>query len=523
MERRKPLTLAVILCTLTLTICPSALARTIYVDDDAPRGGDGSSWQNAYKYLQDALADARLGERPVEVRVAQGLDTPDQAAGRKPEIWTAFYGLFDGLVLAGGYAGLGMPDPNVRNVNDYPTILSGVGREVMRVTDANVTVDGLTITGGSYSFIVRGGGDTWGGAGMCLSGVNARIANCTFVNNRAATGWGGAIFVGPRCHVEIADCTFRNNYARGWGGALFNNGGNVDLWRCVFTENLAESAGGAIGTMGGRVSSAFCEFIGNCGAWRGFGRDGCGGAAAGDDLGMLEFENSLLVANVAGVSGGAIHGANMSLVNCTLVGNRAPKNAATCAYTPGPAELLNCIIWRNENVPPWDVKMLDSNSGECSYCCLDSNAIVSRVVGNIDADPVFARPGYWDPNNTPDDPSDDFWVDGDYHLKSQAGRWDPNSQSWVIDDVTSPCIDAGDPNSPIGEEPQPNGGRINMGAYGGTAEASKSYFGKPPCEAHFAGDINGDCAVDFEDLAILSRHWLKGHQSPPPPKQTSPR
>jgi hypothetical protein len=42
------------------------------------------------------------------------------------------------------------------------------------------------------------------------------------------------------------------------------------------------------------------------------------------------------------------------------------------------------------------------------------------------------------------------------------------------DAVTSPCIDVGDPATPAGDEPQPNGGRINMGAYGGTAEASKS-------------------------------------------------
>jgi hypothetical protein len=45
-----------------------------------------------------------------------------------------------------------------------------------------------------------------------------------------------------------------------------------------------------------------------------------------------------------------------------------------------------------------------------------------------------------------------------------------------LDDVTSPCIDAGDPNSPVGDEPEPNGDRINMGAYGGTTEASKSYI-----------------------------------------------
>jgi hypothetical protein len=108
--------------------------------------------------------------------------------------------------------------------------------------------------------------------------------------------------------------------------------------------------------------------------------------------------------------------------------------------------------------------------------------------------------------------SDDSWIDGDYHLKSEAGRWDPISRNWVPDEVTSPCIDVGDPDSPIGAEPFPNGGRINMGAYGGTAEASKSWFGGPSCETIIAGDINGDCRVDFEDLALLARHWL---QAPP--------
>ncbi|MBC8218548.1 MAG: hypothetical protein H8E73_08790 [Planctomycetes bacterium] len=56
----------------------------------------------------------------------------------------------------------------------------------------------------------------------------------------------------------------------------------------------------------------------------------------------------------------------------------------------------------------------------------------------------------------------------------QAGRWNPTDETWEIDDVISPCIDTGGPLSPVGAEPEPNGGRINMGAYGGTAEASKS-------------------------------------------------
>jgi hypothetical protein len=43
----------------------------------------------------------------------------------------------------------------------------------------------------------------------------------------------------------------------------------------------------------------------------------------------------------------------------------------------------------------------------------------------------------------------------------------------MTDGRTSPCIDAGDPSDPATEEPTPNGGRINMGAYGGTRQASK--------------------------------------------------
>ena len=51
-----------------------------------------------------------------------------------------------------------------------------------------------------------------------------------------------------------------------------------------------------------------------------------------------------------------------------------------------------------------------------------------------------------------------------------------------------------------------------MGAYGGTSEASKSYFGGPPCETIVAGDINGDCTVDFLDFRIMALHWLGGNE-----------
>jgi hypothetical protein len=49
-----------------------------------------------------------------------------------------------------------------------------------------------------------------------------------------------------------------------------------------------------------------------------------------------------------------------------------------------------------------------------------------------------------------------------------------------------------------------------MGAYGGTAEASKSYFGEPLCKTIIAGDINGDCRVDFGDFELIAFRWLEG-------------
>jgi hypothetical protein len=79
------------------------------------------------------------------------------------------------------------------------------------------------------------------------------------------------------------------------------------------------------------------------------------------------------------------------------------------------------------------------------------------AAGNIAVNPFFAAPDA-----------------GDFHLRSQAGRYDPATATWIQDAVTSPCIDAGDPASAWGNEPQPNGGRINLGADGNTPFASKS-------------------------------------------------
>ena len=89
----------------------------------------------------------------------------------------------------------------------------------------------------------------------------------------------------------------------------------------------------------------------------------------------------------------------------------------------------------------------------------------------------------------------------DFHLQSVYGQWDANSESWMTDSNTSVCIDSGDPNMDWRDEQWPNGKCINMGAYGGTVEASKN--------GNIA-DFDVDQEVDFDDLRELFDKWLDG-------------
>ncbi len=106
----------------------------------------------------------------------------------------------------------------------------------------------------------------------------------------------------------------------------------------------------------------------------------------------------------------------------------------------------------------------------------------------------------------------------DYHLLSEAGRWDPAVSDWVMDERSSRCIDLGDPADDTQLELNPHGGRINLGAYGGTIEASQSTAGPGsvwPCIDPPSMDSNGDCMIDLTDLAAFCSQWLVcGRQSP---------
>jgi hypothetical protein len=160
---------------------------------------------------------------------------------------------------------------------------------------------------------------------------------------------------------------------------------------------------------------------------------------------------------LAGISGGF-----PTITNCTIAANGGSGISSM------EATLINSIVYHNgDNSTVMQVE----GDAVITYSAIQGGW---SGEGNIEDDPCFAFIGFTDLNGTPDDESDDFWVPGDYHLCSQTGRWDPKEQIWVEDTVTSPCIDAGNADSDWTAEPEPNGQRINMGAYGGTPQASMS-------------------------------------------------
>jgi len=502
---------------LVFSIIQPLWAKTLYVDADAVGSNTGSSWQNAYKTLRNALSAATAGD---QIRIAQGTYNPDQGIGATAWSRTATFQIKSGVAILGGYAGLGLADPNARDVALFETILSGDLKgddtavtdpcqlwtdparvdnayNVVTLTnpDSATVLDGLTITAGleSRTGSPRVDGGPGGGGGVVISGGNPTFNQCMFKGNAGRSGGSLLNAVG---NPTLTDCTFVDNYAYTEGGALISKGGILVFQGCALSNNRAGSGGGAIANKeNSTIVLNGCSLTGNVSATSG------GGIL--NDKSTLTASGCILAGNKAAQSGGAIKVGQttdkVALAFCTLTGNQATCGSALDA-NPLTTKAETCILWGNSEsasaAPSCSVGLL-------SYCDVQSGLWYQDGGGNICVDPLFARSGSW---------ASGHWVDGDYHLQSQAGRWDPASTAWINDTSTSPCIDAGNPAVPIGSEPFPNGGIVNMGAYGGGLEASKSYFGTAPCETIMAGDINGDCKVDAMDLQLLAFHWLEDRQ-----------
>ncbi len=318
----------------------------------------------------------------------------------------------------------------------------------------------------------RNSADYYGGA-LCNSyNSHPTVTLCTFQGNSCAwsstDGRGGAIANRYGSCPTLTDCTFLDNSSPGVGGAIDNfNACQPHIHRCIFLGNSAADGGGAVASgTGCRPVFSQCTFTENRTS-----RDG--GALLHTAGSAATVENCIFNGNVANGSGGAVknEGAVAVLVNCTISGNQAYyRCGGVWNELNSNVELDSCILWGNTDgtgSASSERAQLGATAGQLdgAYCCIQGLGSTPDESGNFGLDPQFV-----------DAANDDF------HLKSKGWRWDGLRDTWTRDSVTSPCIDTGNPRLPLGDEPilAPDGSnkftivnyRIDIGAYGGTGEAS---------------------------------------------------
>jgi len=362
--------------------------------------------------------------------------------------------------------------------------------------DVNSVVDGFSIVNGYADY----------GAGIYCRDSSPTILNCIITDNIAKYAGSGISCWGWDSSSRINNCIISDNFVQHNNSACAIQLASGD--EMITNSEISGNYGGGSAGIGIYDSA----IVRNCNIRNNEGQ--------GIQLVCSEYpsiENCIISGNLGGIyllgNGSRCTTLNPKITNCVIIGNRFYGLYWTEEYhNDYPAPFVeNCIIWDNLNYQVVD----DFNALTMVY----SNVAGGWPgVGNIDADPCFVEPGYWDPKGTLADAKDDFWVDGDYHLKSRGWRWDAGRRTWTWDTVTSRCIDAGDPDAPLREEPlfvpvDPTGYwganlRINMGAYGGTAEASI-----PPHGWVVRTDYNNDGILNFTDFAYWSPHADTGSQS----------
>jgi hypothetical protein len=470
---------------LELTCPPLAMppvAGTVFVDGAAAAGGDGSKTAPV-RTVGEALTSASRGD---VIYVVAGTY---QESLRITDL---------DLVVYGGF------EPGFGDRTDgCATVLEAPNRS-QNVLEADLDVrqfglDGVTVQKGARGLVALADGEvdpmytiassvfedngtvTEVGGGALLDNASATITMSVFRDNRAAKGAaialggeGGATIAIERSLFErnighsdhagglylnpttgsITRSTFRGNEigrdtGYGWGGAIVvykgPNPASLDLSYNVFTDNLA-SVGGAVFIDDGATATMSHDLlyrnrsIRENGIARGAALyvDGLGGPGTGSHL----VADHLTVANNNYGEDGAISPA---------------RGGDVYLETYSSATFTNSLFWNNGEEPLF---------GDPTCSIAVSYSITATACDGTSACTIGA--GVLAPAavHFVDEAADD------YHEKSTAGHY--SGGAWVVDDVSSPAIDAADPAASTANEPAPNGTRANLGAFGQTGEASKS-------------------------------------------------
>ena len=497
-----------------------AAGDVIFVDDNAPLGGNGQTWETAYKYLQDALADADSSPKPVVIYVAQGVYTPDRGAGNASGDREATFRLINDVSLSGGYAGIGANNPYDQDIKAYETTLSGdlAGNDApkfanngensfhvvtSRGTSETAILDGFTITAGNAD----GPYPHSKGGGMYNSSSTLMVANCTFSRNSAGRKTGGGRYLdgGGGMYNEygaptLRNCTFSGNAALSYpneGGGMCNYGSGSTLIDCTFTDNQAHSGGGMKND--GYISPTLinCTFAGNMAERYGGGMSNyhaaltltncifSGNTAAEYGAGIsnwttdLSMTNCAFIGNSAGDHGGATcsyDATNLKIANCTFAANSAPNGRAlACDFLDGPPmrtdpsnlELINCILWDGAS----EIWNNDSSTITVAYSDVQGGY---PGTANINDNPLFVT-----------GPLGDLYLS-----QTAAGQL-----------TTSLCVDAGSaPAADIFIA-----GTTRTDGVNDHATVDMGYHHS----AHLRplGDLHHDGRVDFVDFAKFALYW----------------
>jgi hypothetical protein len=501
----------------------------IHVKSDAAGGETGDTWFNAYKSVAQAAASVTVGTN--EIWVAGGTyDDATVTIGATCSIY-------------GGFVGT-ETTRNDRNLAANPVLIDGLtSRRCVSITAGTVLLDGLIVTNGYM---------TTSGAGINASGSyaltlrNVQVLGCRPSGGDGVKGVGAYFNSGS---VSMSNCVFRGNTHPGtysgehYGFGFHANNAAVSILDSRFESNgresyeIRSSAGGAFYQNGGTLAVTNTAFIDNA-----MGSDKFGGAGVVRNGATARFMNSVFRGNRVfyrsdrGGSGGALYvessGTSVTVENCTLSANYGAKRGGAIYVAAGSVTVKNCILWTNAcaNFFPgtegYDA-VCAGGTLNMSYCNLSGDKDSATYLydstggglvkgtGLATADPLFAGAT-------------------DVHLKSKAGRWDPTlnggAGDWTTDAVSSPCIDAGDPASAWANEPTPNGGRINLGAYGNTWQASKSFLVAPvvtnraPTVTYNYATLRGEL-VDVDATAeiliyygLSDGNWI-GYVQPSPASQ----
>ena len=338
----------------------------------------------------------------------------------------------------------------------------------------------------------------------------ANITGCTFADNTSVVDGDGPIvyyYDGTGVGTStIANNRFLRNSS--YYGVLYFDQGDIDVTGNAFQRNTAMYGAGAIywtSSAAARVSNN--TFLGNSSPTGGAiycdasiaPLDAPAGSKATKSVGLpqisgnffrgnmaqsgsniayggalylssdLTVNNNIFLNNSSSSEGGAVYSsaAGAQLYNNSFCGNYAPQGGQVYLDEGGSSSFKNNIVAFGRQGGGIYAATVGANythndvygneGGDWTPAALPIAAKDVSGNGNISVNPLFADR-----------------VTGDLHLKSIGGRWDPATSSWVKDTYTSRCIDAGDPEFAFSQETAANGGRVNMGAYGNTAQASKS-------------------------------------------------